>query len=281
MSSKKLAKSDKVSVSKTQMAETANAMETVAVTAAIAGQMEVMDGAELMQEAGDMARTSAALGMAGASDLTRAVDEKIVAERLGVLSDVVAGAGIVDVAEGAAILAESDDVNVMSALVGMMSEDSLDHGLELARLSGELQTVGELVAELKMPVLSAFLTARSTRLHDMSLEQIHTAVSTQGVSDLLAASGTKIGELGENEVEEGITRLGVAGVAAERSAAMSRASDELAEQGIEEVVAAKVVGQIAREAAIEGAKEISTGSAVVGAAMALDEVATELKEKSK
>jgi hypothetical protein len=163
----------------------------------------------------------------------------------------------------------------------MMSEDDLEHGLELARLSGELQTAGELVDELRMPVLSAFLTDRAARLHEMSLEQIHIAISTEGVSQLLASAGTKIGALGENEVAEGITRLVVADAAAAESAAMADASVKLAEKGIDEMMTGGDLAQVARMEVAEGAAELSAGSAVVGAAMAIDNVANTLKEKSE
>jgi hypothetical protein len=281
MTTKKSTKSKKISVSKTQLGRTADEMEYAAVTTALVGQQEVMDGAQRMQDAADLAKTSTVLAMSGAKDVTRAEDAQIIADRLDVLSDAVAVAGVVDVAEGAAILAESEDVGVMSALVGMMSEDDLEHGLELARISGELQTASDLVAELQMPVLSLFLAERAGRLHEMSLEQIHVAISTEGVSQLLAASGTKIGELGENEVEEGYTRLEVAEAVEAKSSVMSNASDELAVQGVEELIIAKVVGQAAREEAIDGAREISEGSALVGAASAIDDVATSLKEQSE
>jgi hypothetical protein len=281
MSSSIAKKSKKVSVSKQQLANTADQMEVAAVTAAIAGQMEAAHGVQQMQAAGQMSDDGTTMVAMGASEVTRAIDASVVSERLEVLSDAVAGAGIMDVAEGAAMLAESEDVGVMSALVGMMSEDSLDHGLELARLSGELVTVSELVAELRMPVLADFLSARSDRLHQMSIEQIRVAISTEGVSQLLSVSGTRINALGENEVDEGLTRLEVAEAAQERSAAMAQASDELAAQGIQKIVVGEGLKQIARDEAIEGAKEIAEGSAVVGAAIAVDEVASALKEKSK
>ena len=84
-----------------------------------------------------------------------------------------------------------------------------------------------------------------------------------------------------NEVDEGITRLEVAGAVEARSAAMAQASEKLAVDGIEEIIAADELKQAARQEAIGGAKEISEGSAVVGAAIAIDDVATTLKGKSK
>lgn len=273
--------SQQLSVNKQKLAETAAEMEKAAVTAAIAGQEEAIIGAKRIQAAGDMAHDSSVMIARGASDVTQAMDAQIMSERMAILSDAVGVAGVVDIAEGAEILAQSNDVGVLSALVGMMSEDDLEHGLELARLSGELQTAGELVEDLRMPVLAAFLTDRAARLHEMSLEQIRVAISTEGVSQLLAGAGSKIGELGENEVAEGVTRLVIADAAAVESAAMADASVKLAEQGIEEMIVGGELAQVARIEAAEGSAELSAGSAVVGAAMAIDNVANTLKEKSE
>jgi hypothetical protein len=282
MAKTKLAtRSKRVSVSKRKLNETADAMEQVAVVAAVAGETEMIEGAERLEMAADMAATGTVLVGKGASDLTRAEDERLVSDRLAVLSDVVGAAGIVDIQEGVEMLAASEDVNVVSALMGLMSLDDIEHGLELARLSGEMQTAGELVEAIKMPVLAGFLTKRSSRLHEMSLEQIRVAVSTKAVSQVLSAAGKKIEALGENEMDEGVTRLSVSAAASEKSAAMAKASDELAVQGFEEVVVGAGLAKAARAEAREGAVEISTGSAAVGAALAMDEMATSLKKKSE
>lgn len=210
-----------------------------------------------------MAATGAVLMGKGASDLTRAQDVKVMSDRMAVLGDVVGAAGITDIEEGVAMLAASEDVNVVSALMGLMSLEDIEHGLELARLSGEMLTAGELVQAIQMPVLAGFLTKRSARLHEMSLEQIRTAVSTKAVSQVLSAAGSKMEALGANEMNEGVTRLTMSAVAREESAAMSEASDELATKGFEEVVVGAEVGRLARAQAMESAAEISSGSAAV------------------
>jgi hypothetical protein len=46
MAKNKLAKPQRVSVSKRKLSETADAMEQTAVVAAVAGEMEMIDGAE-------------------------------------------------------------------------------------------------------------------------------------------------------------------------------------------------------------------------------------------
>jgi hypothetical protein len=90
-----------------------------------------------------------------------------------------------------------------------------------------------------------------------------------------------MGALGANEVEEGMTRLAVSKAVSEKSAAKAQASEDLAIQGIEAMVAGGELGRAARAEAVEGAADISTGSAVVGAALAMDEVANTLKDKSE
>jgi hypothetical protein len=281
MTNEKSAKSKRVSVSKRKLAKTAGEMEEAAVVAATTGTLETIHGAQRLETAGDIAETGAVFLAKGASDLTMAADEKLMSDRMAILSEAVAVAGIADVAQGAEILAGSEDVSVMSALVGMMSVDDIEHGLELARLSGELQTAGEMVEALRMPVLSKLLTDRAARLHEMSVEQIRRAISTDGISQVLATTGKRIGALGENEVEEGMARLTISEAASAQSEAMSKASEDLAVKGIEEMVVAGEITQVARAEAIEGAAEISSGSAVMGAAIAMDEMAATLKEKSE
>jgi hypothetical protein len=281
MTGEKTTKSKRVSISKRKLAENAGEIENVAAAAAMAGGQEAALGAERLETAEDMAAAGAVLLAQGASNVTQAVDQKIMSDRMAVLSDAVGVAGMADVAEGVAILAKSEDVSVLSALVGMMSSDGIEHGMELARLSGELQTASEMVEALQMPVLATLLSKRAARLHEMSVEQIRLAISTNGVSQILAATGQQISELGENEVEEGMTRLSVSRAASEESAAMSKASDDLAVQGIEEMILAEKVGQTARLEANEGAAQISTGAAVVGAAVAMDHVAATIKKQSE
>lgn len=277
----KPAKSQRVSVSRRKLNDTAGAIEQAAVVAAVAGEQEVIQGAQRLDNAADMAAAGAVIIGKGASDLTKAEDVKLMSERMAVLSDVVSAAGAADVAQGAAMLAASEDVTVMSALVGLMSLDDIEHGMELARLSGEMRTAGDLVDGLKMPVLSIFLAKRAERLHEMSLDQVRLAMSRRAVSEVLASAGQKINALGENEMDEGVTRLTVSAVVSEESAAYSKASGELAAQGMEEILMGAEVGKAARQEAMESAAEISTGSAVVGAALAMDEVANSLKKKSE
>ena len=281
MAKNKPTKSKRGEISKRKLDADIEGIEQAAVVVAVAGEQQVIEGAARLDAAADMAATGAVLMGKGASDLTRAEDEKIMSERMAVVSEVVGAAGAADIAQGAAMLAASEDVNVVSAMMGLMSLDDIEHGLELARLSGEMQTAGELVEAIKMPVLAGFLTKRSERLHEMSLEQIRIAVSTKAVSQVLGVAGKKIEALGENEMDEGVARVAVSAIVSERSTAMSQASDELAVQGMEEMIVGAEIGKAARTEAMEGAAEISSGSAAVGAALTMEEVATSLKEKTE
>src|SRR6476646_7313448 len=130
-------------------AEATNARATRSVQE---GSEHFLEGEETLDAALEMGRAGRAAMAAGASDLTRAQDAQIVADRVAVLSDVVATAGVVDMAEGVDLLTASEDVEVMSALVGLMSMDDLEQGLSLARLAGELWAVSDVVGLLQMPI---------------------------------------------------------------------------------------------------------------------------------
>jgi hypothetical protein len=129
--------------------------------------------------------------------------------------------------------------------------------------------------------LATFLIERAARLHAMSVEQIRIAISTDGVSQILSAAEQRISTLGENEVEEGMVRLSTSQAVAAESAARSQASEDLAVRGIEEMVIGGEVSDVAQAETVKAAAEISSGSAVIGAALAMDDMAASLKEKSK
>jgi hypothetical protein len=74
MAKKKRIKSNRVSISKRKLANTAGEMEEVAVVAATIGMQETVHYAGRLETAGDMAETGAALLAKGASDITQAAD---------------------------------------------------------------------------------------------------------------------------------------------------------------------------------------------------------------
>ena len=113
----------------------------------------------------------------------------IVADRVAVLGEVVGEAGVTDIAEGADLIATSDDIRVMSAVVASLGVDDLERGLQIARIGGELSVVAEVVRRLDMPVLSAFLADRSAALEDASVDGIMRAGAARAVSGALASTG--------------------------------------------------------------------------------------------
>ena len=61
------------------------------------------------------------------------------------------------------MLMKGGDVKAMGAIVGLMSKEELDRGMDLARLAGELAVVGDVVGILDMPVLAEFLAERGAQ----------------------------------------------------------------------------------------------------------------------
>jgi len=74
MAEKKRIKSQRVSISKRKLANTAGEMEEAAFVAATIGIQETVHGAERLETAGDMSETGAVLLAKGASDITQAAD---------------------------------------------------------------------------------------------------------------------------------------------------------------------------------------------------------------
>jgi hypothetical protein len=209
------------------------------------------------------------------------VDAEVVADRLGTLSDAVAEAGVRDMAEGAEMLAVSDDVEVLTAMVGLMSADDAEHGLELGRISGELITAARVLDRMQMPLLTIFLERRGARLQDMAVEQVLKAAGTRALAQHMAATGQEIEAMGEDEVAVGSLRLSAADAMETRSEQLARAGVDLAVQGAAEVAAAAVADQVARAVTAEAVADIAEGSAALGAASAMEDVAEVLAEKAK
>ena len=109
------------------------------------------------------------------------------------------------------------------AVVGLMGEDDLERGLELARLAGELEAVGNVVSRLDMPVLFAFLANRSAHLQEIAADTIVRSAGSHALAKVIAAKGTEIGEMGAQEVAEGLTRMAASEALAERSDALAAA----------------------------------------------------------
>ena len=119
----------------------------------------------------------------------------------------------------------------MGAIVGLMSRGDLEHGMELARLAGELAAVGDVVDLLDMPVLAEFLGERGMHLQEIAVEQMIRAVGTRALAGAIKAAGKDIEAMGEQELTEGAVRLAVADAAAERSAGPGRGKRHVGRPG--------------------------------------------------
>jgi hypothetical protein len=108
---------------------------------------------------------------------------------LAALSDVVQNAGEVDMAEGAALLAASEDVGMLSVVVGLMSAEDLGRGLEFASMAREFWAVSDVEDLMEMPVLSDFLESRGENLQANVVYMILQSASTRSVTQLKAEIG--------------------------------------------------------------------------------------------
>jgi len=68
-------------------------LENEAVDTALEGMLDMADAADALEAAGDLDAAAKIAGAAGVSDLTRAVDTEVVADRIAQLSKVVSAAG--------------------------------------------------------------------------------------------------------------------------------------------------------------------------------------------
>ena len=226
-----MAKSKRVSVSKEKLAETGEELEVAGTVAEFEGAAGMVAGAQDLKVAKAAGAVGVAEVAAGASDLTRATDAALAAERMQQLSDIVGEAGVVDVAEGVDMLIKGGDVRAMGAIVTLMSREELDRGLELARIAGEMWTVSDLAALLDMPMLADFLEERGMRLQEIAVDQLLRSTGTRALAGSIKRAGQDIEAMGEEEIAEGAVRVAVSEAAAERSAELSVASDVLAVEG--------------------------------------------------
>jgi hypothetical protein len=269
-----------VVVSKKQLRETGAEMEAVGDLVEVEGAIEMAEGAENLEAAKVVASIAVQQTAAASSDLTRAADAALVAERVGELSEIVGEAGVVDVEEGVEMLMKGGDVKAMGAIVGLMSKEELERGMELARLAGELAVVGDVVSILDMPVLAEFLAERGEQLQDIAVDQLLRFTGTRALAGAIKQAGQDVEAMGEQEVEEGLVRLAVSEVAAERSAELSVASDALAARAVDEMVTAEIAREVAQEAVVTGVSEIAQGAELVGEGEAVEAMGEVLEERA-
>ena len=180
--------------------------------------------------AGALEDVTAAELVAGVADLTHAADTAVVAERMGVWSEVVAAAGNVDIAQAIHLLSAAEDVEVIRAVVGVMRQADLEHGRQRARLSGELRVAGDRVARREMPVLMAgflasrservngmampvragVLASRSDRVNGMAVNAVLRSTSTRALAVVMAVTGVDLATVSAEHVADGIVRMAAA-----------------------------------------------------------------------
>lgn len=157
-----------------------------------------------------------------ATEITRVADARVVADRMAKLNDIVAAAGVTDIAEGLALLDESEDVDLMSAMVGLMSAADLKRGLEIARIADELRAASDVTDLPKLPILSAFFQSRGGELRLTAVDVMLEFVGARALSAALSDEAGRVAGMGAEEEAEGFVRLAM-------SAGLAAGSEELAE----------------------------------------------------
>ena len=177
--------------------------------------------------------------------------------------------------------AESEDIEVQSAVVSFLSEQDLEHGMGIAAIAGQMSVAGEIVALREMPVLAAFLKTAGNDLHDYAVNSIIKFAASRALGQAMMQTAGRVGEMGAGEMAEGMTRVGVAGRVADASDQMAARGARNLAGGILEVDASMQIGQVAQELAVQGAGEVAAGARRVGQAEALDAAAEALKARAK
>jgi hypothetical protein len=178
------------------------------------------------------------------------------------------------------MLVAADDVETVSAVVGVMSLADLDRGMELARISGELQAASRIVDKLRMPLLSAFLDDRSGKMGQMAVDNILLASATRALAAAMAATGKKLEDLSATEVAEGIVRLAASGALADRSETLAAESGDSAAAGLDKLNAAGELEDAAGRARGEAMDATARGGAALGVATAEAALADSLVEQA-
>ena len=167
-----LEQGETVIIPKRQLREASAEVEALSEIAGLEGEFELDAGVAELAEAQEFAAASREVLAAGVSEVTRGIDALAASERSAVLSETVGVAGVLDVAQGAELLDASDDLAEMSAFVAAMSTEDLERGMDLASLYGELTVAGDVMAELGLPVMAAFLADRGQWLREIAVDEL-------------------------------------------------------------------------------------------------------------
>ena len=211
-------KSKKVSVSKTELEETAVGVEALAESRMEDGLIEVSAGAQTLVEAKKVRQVARAAQTVGAVAVTHGLDQMAVAEKLGKLSEVVAAAGELDVAEGIEALATSEDIQIQAAVVSSFSmaatgacDGACRGGRATARRCRHRVHAGDARA-------GGFPGGQGQPAARLRCGYGQAGGCGRILAQAMAETGEKVGDMGANEVAEGLIRMAVAEEGAERSA---------------------------------------------------------------
>jgi hypothetical protein len=253
-------------------------VEALAVNKAEEGLIDFSMGAQTLGAAKAARQVGGVALAAGASEVTRGMDQVNNAVVLGALSDFAAEGAEGDLADGAAALAASEDIRVQSAIVSGLSAADLARGMELAAIAGRLKVAGEIVELKEMPVLAAFLARTSEELHAYALGAILRFGATRTLAKSMAETGKTVADVGADQVVDGLQRKAMAEAGAELSADLALEGVARVAVGMEALDVAEDALAAARELEKDGIREIAAGAATVGEAEAIGAVAEALDE---
>ncbi len=253
--------------------EKKQALQNAAIITAVEGAEQAADGAQLVSAGRDLAGVALQATASAASDLTRAQDAARVAQRVEDIGRVVGAAGEADLAQGIGMMATASDIQALSTAFRALSNDDLDQGLRIGRISGELAIISDAVSLLNMPVLARVLDERSMALEQIGVQVLVQYMLGREMSKALEAKGIEVGAFGVNEAAEGMVRLALSDAAQERAADLDEMSEELAVSGLKSAVEAGEMADAARTVADAGIADIAQGAATVGAGVAMDTIA--------
>lgn len=158
----------------------------------------------------------------------------------------------------------SDAAAAMGAGVGLVAQEDLKTGLDVARTAGELWAAGDVIDLMEMPVLAGFLESRGERLQQVAVDVMLRAARAQAISRAMEAESEAIAELGTREVAEGIARKVASEAMALRIEEVALAGAGLTVRGQTDLRAADMAADATRNLASTGEEEAAVAGAELG-----------------
>ena len=171
--------------------------------------------------------------------LTRGHAALYTAARRASMGELESAAGVNDLMQGADMLAASEDITTMSAVVHALNEEDLEEVIEIGAISGELAVLSDVLAAMDMATMADFLLGRSQRLRELAVDNILRYGAVRALSESLRETSATVGALGEEEVAEGEARLDLAEAASANSQALAEAGEEMIAEGLATLAAAQ------------------------------------------